>query len=56
MHCTCDEPVSDTDVRWANEQPYCENADEILTIVLAVTEFIREHTLYDSSGILCNDC
>lgn len=60
MHCTnCDEPVNDNDVRWANEQPYCEECwDELYSYCSRCDGVIlREHTLYDSSGDpLCNDC
>ena len=60
MHCTnCDEPVNDTEVRWANEQPYCENCwDELYNYCSRCDGVIlREHTLYDSSGDpLCSEC
>jgi hypothetical protein len=60
MHCTnCDEPVNDNEVRWANEEPFCENCwDELYNYCSTCDGVIlREHTLYDSSGDpLCNDC
>ena len=60
MHCTnCDEPVNDNQVRWANEQPYCEECFEEIYNYCSRCDgvILREHTLYDSSGDpLCNDC
>lgn len=60
MHCTnCDEPVHDDEVRWANEQPYCEECwDELYNYCSRCDGVIlRESTLYDSSGDpLCSDC
>jgi len=60
MHCTnCDEPINDDEVRWANEQPFCEECwDELYNYCSRCDGVIlREHTLYDSSGDpLCNDC
>ena len=60
MHCTnCDEPIRDDEVRWANEEPYCEECfDELYNYCSRCDGVIRrETTLYDSSGDpLCSDC
>jgi len=60
MHCTnCDEPIRDDEVRWANEQPFCDECfDEIYNYCSRCDGVIlREHTLYDSSGDpLCGEC
>ena len=60
MHCTnCDEPISDDEVRWANEQPYCENCwDELYNYCSRCDGVIlREATHYDCNGDpLCCDC
>jgi hypothetical protein len=60
MHCTnCDEPVNDNQVRWANEQPFCEECFEELYNYCSRCDgvILREHTLYDSSGDpLCSEC
>ncbi|MBV6419557.1 MAG: hypothetical protein DAHOPDDO_00780 [Ignavibacteriaceae bacterium] len=60
MHCTnCDELISDDGVRWANEEPYCEECfDELYNYCSRCDAVIRrESTLYDSSGDpLCSEC
>lgn len=60
MHCTnCDEPISDDEVRWANEQPYCEECwDELYNYCSRCDGVIlREATHYDCNGDpLCCDC
>jgi hypothetical protein len=60
MHCTnCDEPVNDNEVRWANEQPYCEECFEENYNYCSRCDGVvaRESTSYDCNGDpLCNDC
>jgi len=60
MICTnCDEPVNDNEVRWANEEPFCEECfDELYNYCSRCDAVIRrETTLYDSSGDpLCSEC
>jgi len=60
MHCNnCDEPVHDDEVRWANEQPYCEECwDELYNYCSRCDGVIlRESTQYDCNGDpLCSEC
>ncbi len=60
MHCNnCDEEINDNQVRWAYEQPYCEECFEELYNYCSRCDsvILRESTQYDCNGDpLCCDC